>query len=269
MGPEKIILINGAPRSGTSFLGQIIDSSKEVRYKYQPFFSESFRQKIGEYSSADEILEVIHQIYHFEDDFLDRKFQKEQGIYPVFKKENPKSLAIKHVRYHFLLPLILKDFSEIKLVAIIRNPLSQLFSWRNAPKEFLAGWDFIEEWEFAPKYNRFRPHEYYGYNRWKEITALFHYLKGLYPDRVKILQYESLVNNIDYEVREVFEFLDLKLEKQTLNFIEASQSKFDADPYSVFKGGKQLDQWKSGMEDEIVNKIVQDLKNTSFEKYLI
>ena len=40
---NKIILITGVARSGTSWIGQIIDSSPEVVYRFQPLFSYAFK----------------------------------------------------------------------------------------------------------------------------------------------------------------------------------------------------------------------------------
>ena len=36
---KKVIAIFGMPRSGTSFLGQILDSSPSVAYRLEPIFS--------------------------------------------------------------------------------------------------------------------------------------------------------------------------------------------------------------------------------------
>ena len=44
MGFDRIISIHGVPRSGTSWLGQILDSSPKVRYKFQPLFSYAFKK---------------------------------------------------------------------------------------------------------------------------------------------------------------------------------------------------------------------------------
>ena len=43
---KNIIAIHGAPRSGTSWLGQLFNSSPQVAYRYQPFFSYAFRGRI-------------------------------------------------------------------------------------------------------------------------------------------------------------------------------------------------------------------------------
>ena len=52
---EKIIGVFGVPRSGTSWLGQIFNSSEETSFFYQPMFTETFRDKINARSSKEEI----------------------------------------------------------------------------------------------------------------------------------------------------------------------------------------------------------------------
>jgi hypothetical protein len=43
MAFDSIAVISGAARSGTSWLGQILDSSPDVAYRFQPFFAYAFK----------------------------------------------------------------------------------------------------------------------------------------------------------------------------------------------------------------------------------
>ena len=72
---EQIISIHGGPRYGTSWLGQIFDSSKDVRHKWQPLFSDSFKNKVPELNTKSGFLNYYNDLYNFEDDFLDRTKQ--------------------------------------------------------------------------------------------------------------------------------------------------------------------------------------------------
>lgn len=51
----KPIAIFGVPRSGTSWLGQLFNSSERVAYRYQPLFSYAFKGRLNENSTLDEI----------------------------------------------------------------------------------------------------------------------------------------------------------------------------------------------------------------------
>ena len=67
---EKIIGVFGVPRSGTSWLGQIFNSSEETSFFYQPMFTETFRDKINARSSKEEMEMYFRTIYESKKDFL-------------------------------------------------------------------------------------------------------------------------------------------------------------------------------------------------------
>jgi hypothetical protein len=269
--PNEIILIHGTPRSGTSWLGQIIDSSPEVRYKYQPLFSNSFKDAINTKSSQSEIKNFFQKVYHYEDDFLDRVKEKEKGVHKNFtqKREYPHYLALKHVRYHFLLPHILKNTDNVKVVCIVRNPCGTLNSWRKAPKEFRTiDGIFSEQWRFAQKRTEFKPEEYFGFHKWKEAVKIFLTTEEWFPKKVKVISYENLINNLKEEVQSIYNFLNLTIEEQTLEFLKESTSKHNSDVYSVFKGKNKKDRWNTELNPQIIKEVYDELKNSEFEQFL-
>jgi hypothetical protein len=159
MSFNKIISIHGVPRSGTSWLGQIFDSSPEVRYKFQPLFSYAFKDDITLNSDKKELMKYYTRLYNYKDSFLDQEDKKIKGVYPDFKKKVtlPSAVVTKMVRYHYLIPHLLKHLNNIYVVAIVRNPCAVLNSWENAPREFLDQWEFQNEWRFAQSMNQFKP----------------------------------------------------------------------------------------------------------------
>jgi len=268
----KIVSIHGAPRSGTSWLGQIFDSSPEVRYKFQPLFSYSFKDRINIASNRKEILQFFEDLYNYpKDNFLDQLERKRKNQYPIFKvkKERPKYLVTKMIRYHFLVPNLLDFLDNIFIVAIIRNPCAAINSWRKAPREFLSQWNFESEWYFGQSMNNFRPEQYYGFNRWKESSKLFIEMERKYPSLCKSIKYEKLVSDPYYITRKLFNFVGLDLTESTNQFIKASTSLAQDDPYSVYKGKKEINEWKSELNEKIIKKVYEELEGTEFEKYLI
>src|SRR5699024_5158560 len=167
---RQIISIHGAPRSGTSWLGQLFDSSSDVRYKFQPVFSYPFKNAVSLKSDRNDWMSFLHQLYNTNDIFLDQLDKKERGSYPVFqyKKNLPNTLVMKMVRYHYLIPRMLELLPNLKIIGIVRNPCAAMNSWRKAQREFLEEWDFDQEWYFGDVKNQFRPEEYYGFFKWKE-----------------------------------------------------------------------------------------------------
>jgi len=269
---KKIISIHGAPRSGTSWLGQIFDSSPEVRYKFQPLFSYSFKDRINISSSKSEIMQYFEELYNYpQDNFLDQLDKKKNHRYPIFKdkKKTPEYLVTKMVRYHFLIPRFSELLDNIFIIAIIRNPCAVLNSWRKAPREFITQWDFMKEWYFGQSKNNFRPEEYYGYNKWKESTKLFIEMEKHYPSLCKTVKYEELVKNPKITTEDIFKFVDLKITNDTLEFINLSTSYSQDDPYSVFKGKKDIHEWKNELDIRIIRQIYGESQGTEFEQFLI
>lgn len=269
MGFDRIISIHGVPRSGTSWLGQILDSSPKVRYKFQPLFSYAFKNYINLESTKNELMTYYTQLYNYEDDFLDQRDKKIKGVYPEFEIKNdiPDILVTKMVRYHYLIPHLLYKLDNIKIIGIVRHPCGVLNSWKNAPKEFLDDWDFKEEWRFAQSMNKFNPEQYYGFNKWKETSKLFLEMKKNYPDKIYIIQYEDLVNNPIKISKKLFNFMELNWNKQTENFIHNSTSITQKNEYSVYKGKKDTKKWEKSLDKNIINTIATELKNTVLEKF--
>ena len=269
---QKVLMINGTPRSGSTWLGQIIDSSPDVRYKYQPLFSRSFRGQISLDSTKEDIERFFEDVYQFEDDFLDRENEKKKGIHQRFdvKNTDPSVLTLKHVRYHYLLPYLLKNIDNLSVCAIVRNPCGTINSWRKAPKEFrdIDG-RFEEQWYFAQQRDSFKPYEYFGFQKWKEATMIFLTIKKWFPERVHIVQYEKLMKNTMQVVNGLFKFFDLEITDQTTNFLNKSINEHNNDVYSVFKSNKKPDDWKNELDSGIINRIYSELKDTQFEQFLL
>ena len=53
------VAIHGAPRSGTTWLGQIFNASPRTQYRYQPLFSYRFKGQLQPTSSASEVARFL------------------------------------------------------------------------------------------------------------------------------------------------------------------------------------------------------------------
>jgi len=268
---KKIISIHGGPRNGTSWLGQLFDSSPEVKHKWQPLFSDSFKDRVPFLKSKKDFKEYYDDLYLFDDEFLDRTKQQASGSYPIFpiKSSNPEVLVTKHTRYHYLIQRQLELLTNIKFVAIVRNPCGTLNSFRKAPREFDPKWNFEHEWRFAQSKNLFMPENYFGFHRWKEYAKLFMEMEKLYPHSFILISYEELVNNTVELVQKLFDFCKIELSEQTESFIHDSKSIQNNDTYSVFKKNKDINDWKNELPAHIIEEVYLELKNTEFERFII
>ncbi|MBR9859433.1 sulfotransferase domain-containing protein [bacterium] len=263
------VAIHTVPRSGSTWLGAIFDSSPQVAYRFQPLFSYGHKDQLNTSSSREEIDEFFHDILNSRDDFVLQTENKELNKVPVFSKDNITHLVYKEVRYHHILENLLKQDSGLKAIAMIRNPKSVIASWLKAPKEFRPdlGWS-LDEWYNAPSKNLDKPEEFNGFTKWCEASTIFLKLKMNYPDRFKLIHYSDLLNETEKSVRELFDFVNLSVTDQTLQFISNSQKRNDEDPYGIYKKKVTDDSWKNELDQEIIQKIDQELVNTPLEQFL-
>jgi len=266
----KRVAIHSVPRSGSTWLGAILDSHPEVIYKFQPLFSYRFKGALSASSSKEEIVKFFATISETPDAFIDQIEAKAKGIVPIFPKGNPECIVYKEVRYHNILPNLLEQDKEAMAIGLIRNPLSVLSSWRHAPREFREdlNWNFLEEWWDAPSKNQGRVEEFYGYAKWKTVAMLFHDLKDRYPNRFYIIRYSDLLRSTMEEVTKLFDFVGLSMADQTISFINSSKEREIEDPYSVYKKKSDDMSWMGRLPDTIVHAVQQDLKDTPLEIYI-
>lgn len=264
------IAIHGAPRSGTTWLGEIINSSPVVCYKFQPLFSYALKNYLGSNSSEDDIRNFFQILNCLEDPFCNRSEERMSGELPTFIKHHITHVAYKEVRYHQIVPNLLRKDNSLKLVTIIRNPLDVIASWIRAPREFRTdlGWKVEEEWRYALKKNLNNPESYFGFEKWKQSSLLFLNLKQRFPDRVKILNYLNLKKNVLFEVQALFDFLSLPIEQQTIDFIKELQTKSAKTEYGVYRQTSDKAWILREKFPHIADEIHHDLSGGPLENYL-
>lgn len=266
----KKIAIHGVPRSGTSWLGEIFNSSPAVSYAYQPLFSYAYKDFLSSKSSKDEIDSFFSELLHSDDAFIRQKGKRENGEMPLFAKSRITYIVYKEVRYINLLRSFLLESPDLMFCGIIRNPFSVINSWLSAPREFRQdlGWSVDEEWRNAPKKNLGRPEEFNGYEKWKQAAQLFLNLKAEYPDRVYLVKYSDLLQDPMQQTKSMFDFFGIELTGQTESFLQDSVTTMSDDAYSVYRKCQTDEKWKSELDSSVAQEIASDLKGTLLEKYL-
>lgn len=267
MMDEKMkVAIFGVPRSGTSWLGQIFNSSEHVAYRYQPIFSYSFPFSIGKDSSKEDIKKFHEELLETDDPFVCQKKNISGNKTPDFHKKEITHLVWKEVRYLETMETLLLN-SDTKIIGIVRHPCGVLKSWMKAPKEFDVNWDIMEEWRFAKKKNTTK-YDYYGFEKWVEATEMMLKLRDKFPSRLTLVSYEELSINTLNEAKRLLEFCDLSFSKQIKNFINESTSKSSDDPYDVYRNKKRVDEWREYLSQDVSDKILEDNRVINFLKRL-
>jgi len=265
------IAIHGTPRSGTTWLGEIINSSPEVIYKFQPLFSYGFKSFLGANSPIEQIDEFFQLLCQSNDPFCDQVESRNSGELPYFEKaKKPSAIAYKEVRYHHILHNLARRDPSIKFIFLIRDPAEVLTSWFHAPREFRndLGWNFEEEWRYAFKKNQKLPENYFGFEKWKESALLFLDLKSRIPERVKIVNYSELRNDLYLQTQNLFDFMGIPLGQQTLEFLDASTDKDAKTEYGVYRIQKSRSNFLRENFPSVWNEIHNELKSSLLEAFI-
>lgn len=264
----KRIGIFGPPRSGTSWLGHIFNSHPDVALRFQPLFSYGHKGRLTEHSSAEEIKAFFEEILCTQDTFA-KMTAETQKNYPIFQKSaRPTHIVFKETRYLNIIENMLDQCSEVKIIGIVRNPLAVLASWLSAPKEFYAEWDIHSEWRRAPSKNQNRPEEFFGFDKWKESTEAFLRFQNQFPQQFILVRYDDLNRAPLATTKKLFDFCGLEVCRQVEDFLTASKSRHDSDPYSVFRAKANDDHWQDVLPDEIVKQIMLELKHSPLNIFL-
>lgn len=241
----KPIVIFGAPRSGTTWLGQLFNSSPSCLYRFQPLFSYEFKNELGENSTPLQIKTFHEKLQYATSDFVLTSHK--------FSKIKPKHIVWKEVRYHNIANNLLHN-SDIKIIYIQRDPVSTINSWYNAPKEFdKKNWNIYDEWLDAPSKNNNKPEEFNGYNKWREVRDIHNLNYKNFPSRVKIIDYNILRSDTINRLKDIFSFCDIEWNKQTEDFINFTKTSHNNDHYSVFKNKTSI----MTLPELIINQIKQ------------
>lgn len=265
--PVKNVAIFGVPRSGTTWIGQIFNSSPHTFFCYQPIFSYEFKNRLSANSSKEEIDRFHTDLLHAKSDFVLNGNVSREGEATSFRKEKISHLVWKEVRHLYILENLLKK-SDIKIVCVVRDPRATMNSWLRVPQEFKAEWDPISEWRYGKKKNDSKEENFFGYEKWKEAMRLFLYLEEKYPDNVILVKYEDLVLSPIDQTNKMFQFVGLQVDDQTENFLKESSSKSSGDAYSVYRKQQDPEKWRGQLNPDIERVLTEDFKKTELMKRL-
>lgn len=265
---DHVIGVHGAPRSGTTWLGQLFNSSPQVAYRYQPFFSHAFRGRIDMGSDNLDVERFMRDLLSSEDPFV---LQTGKGNISArelrFDKGDLTHLVYKEVRFHHLLPLLLEALPASRYIGIIRDPRAVLSSWFRAPREFRPEWSPSREWRNAGRKNDGLEENWYGFERWRELACLFLDLQQAHPGRFEVVRYEDLARAPLETVRSLFGFCGLPLRAQTERFVQASTTSDDGDPYGVHRSLGQAHALAT-LPDGVDEAIRSELEGSRLSRFL-
>jgi hypothetical protein len=230
---NKVALFS-PPRSGSSWIGSLLHSHPDEIFRFQPLFSYAHQGSISKGSTEEEIIIATAEILNSSDPFAIMQTPYFRFMPDVHNSTNPSHLIWKETRYLDVAETLLSN-SDYRVIGLIRNPIDTLESWLNAPKEFDQGWSVMDEWLYAPSKNLGRTENYFGFSKWLEALNLMLRMQKSFPNRFKLITYESFVDSPHSMVAELLEFCKLPLTGEVTDFLNLTLTKGDSNPYSIYK----------------------------------
>ena len=294
--PERnIVILVGSGRSGTTWLGSILDTCEKADY----FFEIEHYPEL--HVDSPELLRVKYPFTHWLKQSpvwiqrLEHKLLLELHNRKILVSATEKSLRIRN-RFRckkgrktvnlfktvkpFYIALDYARLSErygnqIKFVHIIRNPFAQLASTSRMRASssvkpgnaFHQAIDTIIENPRLSKYHQLARH--YRNSSWAEKSALIWWIgneimTGNPDDNKTLVVFERLVKAPFDETERIFEFLNWPFSTETRNHIAETidSDKANREQFSINKRADEvLDRWKENIpadDYERVSRLLQD-----------
>lgn len=220
-------MISGATRSGTTWLGEILNYDNAHRLIFEPFLPESV-QAAEEFAPYPYLPRTHRDPRRVE---RARAILTGQVFEPAFDRGNLRESAtrriVKDVRTNMLLPWLQEILPDMRIVLIVRHPFAVAASryrmaWANRTPALLAQEKLIERYpiiaEVAGEID-----EDCVFEHSILLWAALHYVpmrEGLRQRNLHIVHYENLVIHPRTELGALFAKLDLAFEPRTLDLVQ-------------------------------------------------
>ncbi len=267
---DDFVLVVGLARSGTSWLGKILDSDPHVLYRYEPFSIGRCKlfdpvatciERLGQDTSCEKLLENgFRRLFYlksedtsggsprFRKNFLDVNLLPLTYLFPFFLKDALLRLIFKKRRIRFVAKIVEFDWGlewisrclgYPKVIFIIRHPCANVFSYLSG-KKFGMGKRSAKEWAGV----------------WKTVHERLDIPDKMKIPNFKLVVYEELCNRPMETVEEIYRFLGWKVETQTVAFVKESISSDSSGYWSVYKNPlKSAYKWKKGLSKEDIEEV--------------
>lgn len=276
--PKKNIIITGCPRSGTTWLQELLCNIEKTYPLFEPLYlddSPKFKE-IG-----FEWRQYIPEDYNWpEAKILFENLFRGQYLTPwmvsqanLDRLKDAEFLIIKDVRANLLLPWLVKQFDIRPPIYIIRHPCATVASqmkmvWKNVPPTFT-----IPETRF--------PGQYIKYERiLKNINSTVEHLAARWcldnivplnhPGNNKLwitVFYENLITNPQEEILRIFNRLNMELPRNIWDKVNIPSAVVQQSSQLQQNKIEQLSKWKNGLSGKDINSILDILKKFEIKIY--
>ena len=257
------------PRSGTTWISQILEAHPAIAVRFSPNYSYTFKNTLTIQSTAKDWINVLTASLTTADPFVTHEYRRTTGELPRFPKapNDITRLCVKDTRFHELYLGGLSVLPKAQLVYVVRDPCATLYSWSKC-KEFPAHTPLVDGWRNGAGRKEEGPGEYWGFDDWKRLTAMYDRLAETTPEQVYIVSYEAMVACAVDEAMRLLRFARLPWNEEIDRFIARSQQSHAESPYSVFKTPRHSERWRSSFPPSILRAVLDEVAGTRLERYL-
>ena len=263
------LFLLGMPRSGTTWLSQIFESSPDFIVRLSPNYSWPLKNRLNLKSTREDWIASFSAALTTDDEFMTQRFRRVTGELSSFAPrsiQETKRLAIKDTRFHDLYWRCMEHFNEAQIIYLVRHPAGMLNSWWRS-NEFPPDAELATEWRDGACRKTEGPGEFWGFDDWCILTERYLALEEQEPKRFRVCRYEELVRNREHVSADLFDFAGCRLQRSTREFLRDSMSRHDDRSYAVFKNSSVIDRWRSELPKSIQQAIQIELSGTSLEKF--
>lgn len=270
---RNTIFIAGAPRSGTSWLQDMVNYKQDRRIVFEPFHSEHtkevnyfhFRQYLRSDNREEKYLAPARDILsgNIRNSWVDN----------YNKKFLVRKRIVKDVRTNLMLKWIKTHFPEIPIIYIMRHPCAVALSRRE--RGFNTHLDvYLTQNQLMM--DHLQPFEHVINNAkdtfdkhiimWciDNYVPLQQFLKG----EMHIVFYEHLCIRSNEEIKKIFRFLNIPgdINDPVLQGLIKKPSLLSRDGSAIFHQKNLIDGWKAGINEAETKRAVELLKLFSLDR---
>ncbi len=275
--PEDAIIITGSPRSGTTWLSDILSAPKghtpviEPLHLSNPGLKElgfTWRTYIDPTESREDVKELFYRIFTGGTATGYNTVDK-----PFLKVFSTKQWVLKFVRLNRLLPWVLNNFSfNKKPVFIIRHPCGVVYSQMKHP--LFPAPDKVSEddkkliMKFFPSLENFLVEK-----DEVKIRAITWALDNIIPlmfcpiEKIIIVSYEKLVLDGEGELKRIYAEWDMSVPQEALWHLRKRSR--EARGWAEFEksGRKKLGVWKKYLSKNQIKSILDIVHQFGFSEF--
>lgn len=266
---NNTLVIAGTARSGTTWLAQTINYNNKFRLIYEPFHCKvkypnrtiSESQYINEMNTNEKYVNNLNYI-------LSGRIRNKQAD-SFNSRLLYNRIMVKMVRGNFLLKWIHNLHPRLKIIYIIRHPLSTVLSQqkrqiRHTLNEILAQKQLVEDYLSEPlehihlkDLNEFEKYILYWCINNYVVKEQFQ-SKGIY-----FVQYEEIFQNPQTEIKNIFNYLKERYTNKIFDTIKIPS--FEADVHTTLKRRDPLNTWKEDLSAKQIDSAVKILEKFNLE----